>query len=150
MYKWIFTLIFSTLLLSGHAFALGLGEIQVNSTLNQQLDARIDLISATPEDADVMIVKLASREEFIKANLDRPQQLSSLRFKALVEGGRVYIKVMSPKPVIEPSLNFLLEVDWPQGHLVRQYTILLDPPASMRKKAKQKAEPAPNRPAIDG
>ena len=149
MRKWIFTLIFSILLLPVHVFALGLGDIQVNSTLNQQLDARIDLISATPEDADVMIVKLASREEFIKANLDRPQQLSTLRFRTLVENDRIYITVMSPKPVIEPSLNFLLEVDWPQGHLVRQYTILLDPPASMRIKAKQKVESAPNRPAVD-
>ncbi|MCK5003010.1 MAG: hypothetical protein KAS57_08290 [Gammaproteobacteria bacterium] len=147
MCKWIFTLVLGTLVLPINSLALGLGDIQVDSMLNQQLDARIDLISAVPEDAEILIVKLASAEEFIKAGIDRPHELSSLKFKVLVEDGRVYLTVKSPKPVREPSMNFLIEVDWPNGHLIRQYTILLEPPASMRPKATQQAVSSSNRPA---
>jgi len=133
MRKLIFTLMLG-LLLPAQGFALGLGDIQVNSMLNQKLDARISMISATPEDAEILIIKLASREEFIKAGLDRPHSLTELKFKALVENGNIYISVKSPKTMREPSLNFLIEVDWPQGHLVREYTILFEPPVTMRQK----------------
>ena len=149
MQKLIFTLVFGVLLFPMNALALGLGDIQVDSKLNEQLDARIDLISAAPEDAEVMIVRLASSEDFIKAGLDRPYELSSLKFKTLVEEGRVYITVKSPKPVREPSMNFLVEVDWPKGHLIRQYSILLEPPASMMRKGAPKAVSSSNRPAIN-
>lgn len=131
MRKLIFVLVFGVLVLPIHVFALGLGDIKVNSTLNQQLDARIDVLSAVPEDAEIMIVKLASREDFIKAGLDRPHELTSLKFKTLVEDGRVYITVKSPAPLREPSMAFLIELDWPQGHLLREYTLLLEPPAFM-------------------
>lgn len=137
--KLILVWIFAALTLPMHSFALGLGDIQVNSNLNQQLDARIDVLSATPEDTDTLIIKLASREEFSKAGVDRPHELTALKFKTLVEDERVYVTVKSPKPVREPSLIFLLEVDWPKGHLIRQYTILLEPPAFMRQKTTRKA-----------
>lgn len=148
MKKWTFRLLLAMLLFPLNAVALGLGDIQVNSILNQGLDARIDLISATAEDAEVLIVKLASREAFIKAGLDRPHELSSLRFKTLLENDRVYISVTSPKPIREPSLSFLVEIDWPRGHLLRQYTILLEPPTSVKRKGIQKAAPVSDRPAM--
>ena len=125
--KFIFALVLGMLILPNHGFALGLGDIQVNSELNQQLKTRIELISAIPEDADALIVKLASREEFIKAGLDRPIELTALKFKTLVENERVYVTVTTSKPVREPSLSFLIEADWPTGHLIRQYSILLEP-----------------------
>lgn len=133
MRKLLFALVIGLSVAPVSGFALGLGEIQVNSKLNQQLDARIDLLSAVPEDAEVMIISLASSEEFTKAGLGRPHFLTSLKFKAIVENGHVQISVTSPKPVREPSLNFLVEVDWPKGHLLREYTILLEPPRFMGK-----------------
>lgn len=133
MRKLIFALALAALL-PGQGFALGLGEIEVNSKLNQELDARINLLSAVPADAESMIVKLASQEEFTKANMDRPYSLKDLKFKTLVEDERVYITVSTPTPVREPSLSFLVELDWPKGHLIRQYTILLEPPAVMGRK----------------
>ena len=148
MKKWTYRLALGVLLLPLNTLALGLGGIQVNSTLNQGLDARIDLISAAPEDAEILIVKLASREAFIKAGLDRPHELGSLRFKTLLENDRAYISVTSPKPIREPSLSFLLEIDWPKGHLLRQYTVLLDPPGSIKKKGIQKPAPVSARPAV--
>ncbi len=133
MRKLIFALVLG-LLLPAQGFSLGLGDIQVNSKLNQKLGAQIDLISVTPEDADILIIKLASREEFTKAGLDRPHSLTELKFKALVKNGNVYIDVKSAKIIREPSLSFLIEVDWPKGHLVREYTILFEPPATMGRK----------------
>jgi len=144
--KLIFALALGAILIPNHGFTLGLGEIEVNSSLNQKLVARIDLLSAAPEDAESLIVKLASREEFVRAGLDRPVVLGSLKFKTSVEDDHVYINVLSPKPIREPFLNFLVEVDWPKGHLIREYTILLDPPVFAG--SRQKSAPVSGRPAM--
>jgi len=146
--KLILALALGAILLPNHGFTLGLGEIEVNSSLNQKLAARIDLLSAAPEDAESLIIKLASREEFIRAGLDRPMVVTTLKFKAVVEDGHVYIDVITPKPIREPFLNFLVEVDWPKGHLIREYTILLDPPVFMGQTGIQKTASDSNRPAM--
>lgn len=133
--KLLGALIAGALFLPSRAFTLGLGEIEVNSALNQTLKADIELLSATPEDAENIIVKLASRDEFQRAGLDRPYSLSDLRFKSEVRDGSPYIVVSSGAPIREPFLNFLLEIDWPNGHLIREYTVLLDPPVFMMQSA---------------
>ena len=135
MRKFIFALAVGALLLPDHGFTLGLGEIEVDSALNQELLAEIELLSAAPEDVEALIVKLASREEFARAGLDRPYLLNSLRFSAEGGDGKPYIKVTSDKPIREPFLNFLVEIDWPKGHMMREYTILLDPPVFMGQQA---------------
>lgn len=147
MRKLIFALAFGAILLPSHGFALGLGEIDVSSALNQKLAARIDLLSTAPEEAESLLINLGSREEFIRAGLDRPLVLTTLKFKTRTEDGNVYIDVTSPKPIRDPFLNFLLEVDWPKGHLIREYTILLDPPVFMGSRGSQ-AAPASGRPAM--
>jgi pilus assembly protein FimV len=129
--KIIFALAFGVLLLPDSGFTLGLGEIEVSTALNQELNAEIQLLSAAPEDVETLIVKLASREEFIRAGIDRPYMLNSLKFSAEMRGDAPVIKVTSDKPIREPFLNFLIEVDWPKGHMMREYTILLDPPVFM-------------------
>ncbi|MCK4833891.1 MAG: hypothetical protein KAT12_03905, partial [Gammaproteobacteria bacterium] len=86
-----------------------------------------------------IIVKLASRKEFSRAGLDRPYQLNDLRFKADIIDDVPHIIVTSGSPIREPFLNFLVEIDWPNGHLLREYTVLLDPPVFMT----QAASPAP-------
>ena len=148
MRKFISALAFGALLIPDYGFTLGMGEIEVNSALNQQLNARIELISAVPEDAETLIVNLASRDEFARAGLDRPYSLSSLKFKPVVEGGQLYIKVTSPKPIREPFLNFLIEVDWPKGHMLREYTILLDPPVFMGQQDSGSARRDSGRPSL--
>jgi len=129
--KIIFALAFGVLLLPDYGFTLGLGEIEVSTALNQELDAEIELLSAAPEDVETLIVKLASREEFNRAGIDRPYMLSSLKFNAEIRDGEPIIRVTSNKPIREPFLNFLVEIDWPKGHMMREYTILLDPPVFM-------------------
>lgn len=133
--KLLGTIIAGALLIPTTGFTLGLGEIEVNSALNQTLNADIELLSATIEDTENLIIKLASRKEFLRAGLDRPYSLNDLRFKAEDINGSPYIKVSSGSPIREPYLNFLVEIDWPNGHLLREYTVLLDPPVFMTQPA---------------
>jgi pilus assembly protein FimV len=133
--KIIFALAFGALLLPDYGLTLGLGEIEVSTALNQELKAEIELLSAAPEDVETLIVKLASREEFSRAGIERPYLLSSLRFNAAMRNGVPIIEVTSTKPIREPFLNFLIEIDWPKGHMMREYTILLDPPVFMEQLA---------------
>jgi pilus assembly protein FimV len=115
-------------LLPSHVLPLGLGEIELNSALNQELNAEIEVLSAAPEDAEQLIVKLASREAFARAGIDRPFSLQDLKFKTILKGNKPYIQVYTTESVREPYLSFLVEIDWPNGHLLREYTLLLDPP----------------------
>ena len=140
--KLLGAIIASALILPETAFTLGLGEIEVNSALNQKLKADIELLSATPEDTETIIVKLASRKEFTRAGLDRPYLLNDLRFKAENIDGVPHIIVTSGSPIREPFLNFLVEIDWPNGHLLREYTVLLDPPVFMTQAASTASAPA--------
>ncbi|MCL5669569.1 MAG: peptigoglycan-binding protein LysM, partial [Gammaproteobacteria bacterium] len=132
------------LVTSASAYALGLGDIHVRSGLNQPLEAEIDLLAVRPEDQDNISVSLASGEAFAQAGLDRPFLLTSLYFRVLQKpGGKPYIRVFSQEPIREPFLNYLIEVNWPNGRLLKQYTVLLDPPTFVRA-----APPAVKAPAV--
>jgi pilus assembly protein FimV len=139
--KLLGALIAGALFIPNKGFTLGLGEIEVNSALNQKLNADIEILSATPEDTETIIVKLASRKEFLRAGLDRPYELNDLRFKSVVIDDVPHIIVTSSGPIREPFLNFLIEVDWPNGHLLREYTVLLDPPVFMTQSASTATAP---------
>ena len=139
--KLLSVVVAAALFLPNTAFTLGLGEIEVNSSLNQKLKADIEILSATEEDAETIIVKLASRKEFSRAGLDRPYMLNDLRFKSEIVDGAPQITVTSGSPIREPFLNFLVQIDWPNGVLIREYTILLDPPAFMTQPASAPAAP---------
>jgi len=113
------------------AFALGLGDIEMRSALNQPMNAEIRLTSVEPGELDGMIVKLASPEAFARAGIERSAILTGLRFTVDESGAAPTIRITSQSPVVEPFLNFLIEIDWPQGRMVREYTVLLDPPVFM-------------------
>ncbi len=116
--------------LTTNALALGLGEIEVNSFLNQPLKAEIEVISARPGEIDDLLVGLASRDAFTRAGLSRPNNLSELRFavKKSEEGDSAVILLTTKGAIKEPFLNFLVEADWSKGRLLREFTVLLDPP----------------------
>jgi pilus assembly protein FimV len=118
------------LLLSGNAWALGLGEIRLDSALNAPMRAQIELLSATPEELENLQVALASQETFDRYGLDRPYYLQDLRFEVVKSGSAQgnYIRVSSTSPMTEPFLTFLIEATWSRGRLLREYTVLLDPP----------------------
>lgn len=116
-------------------YALGLGGISTHSTLNQPLKADINLVSANDLDVEDIRVELASSEAFEKAGIDRPFILSGLRFNpAIASSGNYVISVTSRDAIREPFLNFLIEVNWPNGRLLREYTILLDPPVTLERR----------------
>jgi pilus assembly protein FimV len=118
------------LLLSGNAWALGLGEIRLDSALNAPMRAQIELLSATAEELENLQVGLASQETFERYGLDRPYYLQDLRFEVVKSGSSEgnYIRVTSTTPITEPFLTFLVEAMWSRGRLMREYTVLLDPP----------------------
>jgi pilus assembly protein FimV len=112
--------------------ALGLGDIESSSHLNQPLHARIELLAANAADANQIQVRLASPDVFNRVGVARPDFLSSLRFTPSVQGGKPVILVTSDAPIQEPFVNFLLEVSWPQGQLLKEYTVMLDPPVMLQ------------------
>ncbi|MBS1236695.1 MAG: TfP pilus assembly protein FimV [Proteobacteria bacterium] len=114
------------------AFALGLGDIDLHSALNQPINADIELQSVRPEDADSIKVLLGSAEDFERAGLERPYLLNQLRFLVVAKGkGHYRIHVSSEQAIREPFLDFLIQVTWRGGQLLREYTVLLDPPVLM-------------------
>ncbi len=137
------------LLLSSQAFALGLGEIRINSALNEPLRAEIELLAATPEELSDLRVALASEATFARYGLDRPFYLTEIQFSVFKTGradGNV-VRVTSSSPITEPFLTFLVEASWPSGRLLREYTVLLDPPTFAPPAATQPPAPvtAPQR-----
>jgi pilus assembly protein FimV len=119
----------------GLSHALGLGEITVDSALNQPLKAEIAVLSANPDEIIDIVAQLADSDAFDRIGLERPYGLTELQFKPAVRDGLPVILVSTRKPVKEPFLDFLLDVRWPKGRLLREYTILLDPPVLMEQRA---------------
>lgn len=127
--KLVLAIAAASALSSGMAHALGLGEVTLQSALNQPLVAEIELLESRDLDANEVIPTLASPEAFNKAGIDRQFFLTDLKFTPVLKpNGKSVIRVTSNKPMREPYLNFLVQVLWPNGQLQREYTLLLDPP----------------------
>lgn len=119
----------ATSMASGMAHALGLGEVSVKSALNEPLVAEIELLDTRGLSSEEIRSKLASAEDFSRAGVDRQFFLNNLKFTPVIrQGGKSFVRVTSSQSVREPFLNFLLEVYWPAGRLLKEYTLLLDPP----------------------
>ncbi|MFV9684715.1 FimV/HubP family polar landmark protein [Pseudomonas sp. NY15367] len=110
--------------------ALGLGEITLHSALNQPFEAEIELLEVGDLGAQDLRVGLAPADVFNRSGVERFYFLNDLRFTPLLRGSRSVIRVVSSRPVREPYLNFIVEVARPNGQLLREYTVLLDPPGS--------------------
>ncbi|WVM93645.1 hypothetical protein ULG90_07280 [Halopseudomonas pachastrellae] len=118
----------SAVMSSGMVHALGVGDIHLQSSLNQPFEAEIDLLQVR----DLPTRKFAPRwplRRLCRAGIDRNFFLTDLKFQPVVKpDGRSVIRVTSSRPVSEPFLNFLMEVRWPSGKVLREFTVLLDPP----------------------
>ncbi|WP_334078475.1 FimV/HubP family polar landmark protein [Microbulbifer sp. M83] len=124
--------------LSGNAaLALGLGEIKLNSTLNEPLEAQIALLQTRGLADGEIKVRLANPDDFERAGVDRTYLLTDLKFEVDHSGGQPVIRVSSNRPIREPFLNFLVETRWPSGRLLREYTLLMDLPAFSSSAAQQ-------------
>lgn len=106
------------------AFALALSEIQLNSSLNQSLDAIIEIQSATNQELDSLNISIdrspsgsmSQRWPRVKVELVRPEK------------GNSYLKLTSEETIREPVLEFLLELSWSKGRIKREYELLINPP----------------------
>ena len=114
----------STLGLNANVFALSMGELELKSTLNQPLQAEIELTNIDDLTEWEIKPSLASDGDFDRAGVEKLFFLSDIDFE--VKGNRILLT--SDKSVTEPFLNFLVQVNWPSGRILREYTLLLDPP----------------------
>lgn len=109
--------------------ALGLGKITLDSALNEPLNAKIELFEVRDLIKEEIRVQIASREDFDRIGVDKTYFLSDLKFKVILDAsGSPHIQVNSKKLVREPFLNFLVQVQWPSGKLLREFTLLMDLP----------------------
>lgn len=118
---------------SGTAAALGLGQIEVRSKAGQPLLAEIPIITSDPGELEELQARLASPETFARVGLQAPQGIvADLQFSVGTNArGRPVIRVTSDSPIEQPLVTFLVEVEWGQGRLVREYSALVDTPRTV-------------------
>ena len=116
---------------SGSAWSLGLGRLNVQSALGEALRAEIDITSLSPEEDSSLRVRIAPPESYRASGVDYNAVLTSTTVSvARRSDGRPYLRVTSDRAVQEPFVDVILELTWSSGRLVREYTLLLDPPQS--------------------
>src|SRR5256885_13821592 len=108
--------------------AAGLGQLSVISPLGQPLNAEIEIVSLQPGEEEGLVARLASPDAFRAAGIDFNPALVSARFAIERRAGRPLLRVRTTQPVNDPFLEILVELQWTTGRLVREYTVLLDPP----------------------
>ncbi|MGZ8259548.1 MAG: FimV/HubP family polar landmark protein [Caldimonas sp.] len=123
----------SLLLASPLASALGLGRLSVQSSLGEVLRAEIEVTSLTPEEQASLRIRVAPPEAYRAANVDYNPVLPTTRasFEKRPDG-RLFVRLVSDRGVQEPFVDVILEISWATGRLVREYTLLFDPPATIR------------------
>ncbi|WP_223547782.1 FimV/HubP family polar landmark protein [Pseudomonas sp. A-B-19] len=141
--KLVLAIAAASALSSGMAHALGLGELTLKSTLNQPLVAEIELLDIKDLTAAEVVPSLASPDDFAKAGVDRQAFLNDLTFTPVLNAsGKSILRVTSSKPLSEPMVKFLVQVMWPNGRLLRDYSVLLDPSKFSPQTAEAAAQPA--------
>ncbi|MEM9103026.1 MAG: FimV/HubP family polar landmark protein [Pseudomonadota bacterium] len=143
MRKLLVVVLFLAVVAPFKALALGLGEIKLDSALNEPLSAEIELLSPGELRAADIIANLASDREFQRSGIERFFYLNSIRFNTLDRGnGRFVVELTTREPIKEPFVNFLVELSWPAGKIVREYTLLLDPPIFSEDEIASSSQPA--------
>ena len=127
-------------LISPYAAALGLGRLTVQSGLGESMQAEIEITSMTAEEQANLKIRVAPPEAYRSANVDYnpvlPGTVASLQRRP---DGRMYVRLVSDKGVQEPFVDVILEISWATGRLVREYTLLFDPPPAVRSAAQAPA-----------
>jgi pilus assembly protein FimV len=126
--------------LLGHA--AGLGRLTLQSGLGEPLRAEVEITSLQPSEAESLTARLGSPEAFRAAGIEYSPTLVSLRVVLDRRDGRPFLRLTSVRPIDDPFLDIIIELQWATGRLVREYTFLLDPPQYREKPAA--AAPAPS------
>jgi pilus assembly protein FimV len=120
-------LLATLLLFPASLWAIGLGDMEVSSKLNQRFVATIAIVGASADQLADAEASLADTEAFQRAGLDRHYILTTLRFETIVgDDGAGYLRITSTKSIREPGLSFIIELKWRQGLIRRQYSVLLE------------------------
>ena len=122
-------------MLPAYSWGLGLGDITLNSFLNEPLAAEVRLLDVQDLTADDIKVRLATQDAFDRLGVERAYFLTNIKFEVRVEDNAARIILTTTKPLLEPYLDFLVETRWPDGRLLREYTVLVDLPAQPKASA---------------
>ncbi len=124
------------------AWALGLGRLSVQSSLGETLRAEIEVTSITPEEAASLRVRVAPPDVYRSSGVEYNASLPTASVQLVQRNGRQVLRVTTERAVLEPFVDLIVEATWASGRLVREYTMLFDPPQS-RPVAPPPAETAP-------
>ncbi len=129
------------------AAAIALGRVAVQSSLGEPLRAEVEVLEISPEEANSLRVNLAPAAAFRAAGMDFNGALNGLQVSLQRRSdGRPYLSLVGNRPVNEPFVDMVLEVNWASGKLVRDYTLLLDPPKSTAATTPTPVNPGVSRP----
>ncbi len=130
--------------------ALGLGELTLHSALDEPLDAEIELVNIGDADENQIFVALASQKDFERAGVTWEFHLLELEFKTdLSDAEHPVVKVSSKQSIKEPYLDFVAQLEWPSGRLLREYTLFLDLPVFNINKPTRATAAAVSSPAVN-
>jgi pilus assembly protein FimV len=130
------------------AWSLGLGQLNVQSALGEALRAEIEITSLTAEEAATLQMRVGSADTYRASGLELNPALAGARVEIVrLQDGRSIVRVLSERAVLEPFVDLVLEATWASGRLIREYTLLLDPPTLRQAQA---APAAPTTPAVIG
>lgn len=117
------------LVLGSGAQAVGLGRLNVQSALGEAMRAEIDVSSLTAEEAATLKVRIAPPDAYRSSGVEYNPVLASSQVQIARRDGRTVLRVVSDRAVQEPFVDVILELTWSSGRLVREYTLLFDPPS---------------------
>ena len=124
------------------SFALNIGSKQLNSTLNQKLDANVELLGVQEDEISSITIKLASNAIYQRLGIERSVFIEKLNFSLLEnDAGIHFVHISTDYVVTEPFLNFLVELNWSTGYSLREFTIFLDPPIFLDESLESVASP---------
>lgn len=130
-------------LTSTGALALSLGRLTVLSTLGEPLRAEIDIPEINAEEAASLRANVASPATFVAAGLEYNPAMANLQTSLQRRpDGRAYIRLSSDRAINDPFVDMILETSWSSGRIVRDYTLLFDPPTTRQAAAAQSTTPA--------
>jgi len=124
-----FLLALCLVLMPFSGFAAGLGKLSVSSSLGEPFKAQIEVLSVSADEIDSLVATMASEETYIAQGIARLDIHSNIEVElAQNPDGTPVLKLHSSQPVSDSFLDMLIQLDWASGRLLREYTILLDPP----------------------
>ncbi|MEZ5491845.1 MAG: FimV/HubP family polar landmark protein [Gammaproteobacteria bacterium] len=109
-------------------YALGLGTLSLESSLNQPLRARIEVVDLGGVSPAEITVQMAAQQDFERFDLERSNFLSGVNFEIERTADGVFVVLTSSQAVREPFLSFILDTRWPSGRILSEHTVLLDLP----------------------